>query len=225
MNIRFSIATFNLWKNCGDFPKRIFDIAQYLKDIDCVCLQEDYHDDTFSSSDEINKNLGFYKISLPLRSKIRDGKISSSNLTILSKYKINLLDIIYFNKNQNDERGGQIVQIEHNGKKILIVNTHLTNLSLKLRMEQIRIINFYLQKFKGDITIICGDMNATENSREIKKIKRCGYNSQNKLPTYQNNLILDYIFYKTNLELEVESVISIKNLSDHYCLRNSFQWH
>ena len=224
MKTSFKIATYNLWKNCGDFPKRITKIGEKLKDLDCICLQEDYQDMKFSSSDTINEMLGFYKLSLPLRQKKRAGKDSSSNLTILSRYPILNLEEVYVNKNQDDERAAQIIQLQISNINIVIVNTHLTNLSYQGRMNQIEIIKYKLEKYQGDITIICGDLNSNINSKEVKKILRCGYNLVNRLPTYKNDLMLDYIFYKSDIELEIESKILIKNLSDHYCLENSFSW-
>ncbi len=224
MNKTFNIASYNLWKNCGKFPKRIHKIGAKLDNLDCICLQEDYDDKEFSSSNSINEALGFYKTTLPLRAKKRDGKNSNSNLTILSKYKITHLEDIYFNKNEEDERGAQLIQIEVNNKKILIVNTHLTNLSYQGRINQIEIIRYKLENYTSDMTIICGDMNSNANSKEIKKIKRCGYNSINQLATYKDDLMLDYIFYKSNFDVDVKSKISIKDLSDHYCLENSFIW-
>ena len=224
MNQIFNIASYNLWKNCGKFPKRIHKIGDKLNNLDCICLQEDYDDTEFSSSDKINDTLGFYKITLPLRIKKRDGKKSSSNLTILSKYELKHLEDIYFNKNEDDERGAQIVQLKLGNKKILIINTHLTNLSHQGRMNQIEIIRYKLENYKSDMVIICGDMNSNANSKEIKKIKRCGYNTVNELATYEEDMILDYTFYKSNFDVNVKSRISIKDLSDHYCLENSFNW-
>ncbi len=224
MKNSFSIATYNLWKNCGDFPKRIFKIADHLKNIDCICFQEDYHYNNFSSSDTINETLQYNKLTLPIREKKRNGEKSSSNLTILSKYEITLLENIYFNKNKEDERGTQIVQLSVENKKIILINTHLTNLNQEQRIEQIRIIKYTLEEYRSDISIFCGDMNATIESKEIKIIKRCGYNSKNQLPTYEDNLILDYIFYKSRLNIEIDSEIIIKKHSDHYCLQNNFSW-
>ncbi len=45
MNIK--IATFNIWKDCGDFPNRIFKISKHLKDINVICFQEDFHSKKF----------------------------------------------------------------------------------------------------------------------------------------------------------------------------------
>jgi|GEM_PF-1890421 len=223
MKNKFKIATYNLWKNCGLFPQRIDSIAQYLTKLDCICFQEDYHSDSFSSSDIINNRLNLYKVTLPIRQKQRDGILSSSNLTILSKHEITILDGLIFNKIGEDERGAQIVQVTINETKIIIVNTHLTNLSQQLRMDHIEIIRLKLQDYTSEMIVICGDMNSTPQSKEIRKIQRCGYNSINQEVTYEGKLILDYIFYKSNFEVKIKSKIIIKNLSDHHCLKNSFR--
>lgn len=67
MSSNFNIATFNLWKNCGDFPNRIHEIPKLLKDLDCICFQEDFNSKDFSSSNTINKKLNFHQVSLPIR--------------------------------------------------------------------------------------------------------------------------------------------------------------
>jgi endonuclease/exonuclease/phosphatase family metal-dependent hydrolase len=220
----FNIATFNLWKNCGDFPNRIYEIPKLLDEIDCICLQEDFNSSEFSSSKTINKKLNYHEITLPIRKKIRDGKLSTSNLTILSKYKPKDTIEIVFDKDSDDERGALFIQLEHKGKKISILNTHLTNLNQHARIKQIvKLINTINCK-KSDLFLICGDMNATPPSKEIRLIKNCGFSSSNDKSTYNEGLILDYIFYKTNFRLENKSDIIIKNLSDHHCLKNSFFW-
>ncbi len=220
----FNIATFNLWKNCGDFPNRIYEIPNFLNDLDCICLQEDFNSPEFSSSKTINKKLNYHEITLPIRKKQRDKIPSTSNLTILSKHKPKNIKEIIFDKNSEDERGALFIQLEHKGKKISILNTHLTNLSQHARVKQIvKLINTINCK-KSDLFLICGDMNATPPSKEIKLIKNCGFTSTNDKATYNEGLILDYIFYKTNFRVENKSDIIIKNLSDHHCLKNSFLW-
>jgi len=220
----FNIATFNLWKNCGEFPNRIYEIPNQLKDLDCICLQEDFNSSDFSSSETINKKLNYHHITLPIRKKLRDGKLSTSNLTILSKYKPLKVKKIIFDENPEDERGALFIRLEHKGKKISILNTHLTNLNQASRVKQIiKLINTINCK-KGDLFLICGDMNATPPSKEIKLIKNCGFLTSNEEATYNEGLILDYIFYKTNFRFKHKSEVIIKRLSDHFCLKNCFQW-
>ena len=49
---KLNIATYNIWKNDGDFPQRIFNFKTKLEstDINIFCFKEDYNSDEFSSS-------------------------------------------------------------------------------------------------------------------------------------------------------------------------------
>lgn len=224
MKNKFKIATFNLWKDCGEFPSRIEKIGDYLTKLDCICFQEDYHSDSFNSSDTINKTLNMQKYTLEIRKKNRDGILSSSNLTILSKIKPSKIDKLIFDKDGEDERGALIVEIEYNEKNILILNTHLTNFDHKRRMEHIYQIKNTLDKKTADLIILCGDMNSVPNSKEVQCIKRHGFIDYNNNPTYEKGLTLDYILSKSNFPIQVKSKIIIQNLSDHHCLQNKFVW-
>jgi endonuclease/exonuclease/phosphatase family metal-dependent hydrolase len=224
MKNKFKIATFNLWKDCGEFPSRIEKIGDYLTKLDCICFQEDYHSDSFNSSDTINKTLNMQKYTLEIRKKNRDGILSSSNLTILSKIKPSKIDKLIFDKDGEDERGALIVEIEYNEKNILILNTHLTNIDQKKRIEHIYQIKNTLDKKTADLIILCGDMNSVPNSKEVQCIKRHGFIDYNNNPTYEKGLTLDYILSKSNFPIQVKSKIIIQNLSDHHCLQNKFVW-
>ncbi len=224
MKNKFKIATFNLWKDCGDFPNRIEKIAKYLTKLDCICFQEDYNSEKFSGSDMINKTLNMEKITLEIRKKDRDGILSSSNLTILSKIKPSKIDSFIFDKDGEDERGALVIEISYNKKNILILNTHLTNFDQKRRMEQIYQIKKYIDKKDFDLIILCGDMNSIPNSKELECIKQHGFIDNNNNPTYEEGLILDYILSKSNFPIQVKSKILVQNLSDHHCLQNKFIW-
>lgn len=215
----FKIATYNIWKNDGDFPKRIYEIPSILSDIDIVCFQEDYEDKEFCSSDIINKKLKKIKISTITRKKKRDDKLSSSNLTILSAYPIKLLDEIYFKKDEDEQRACQFCEISIDNKKIILANTHLCHISNKNREKQIKKILKKMENFKGDIYLLCGDLNTTPNSKEIKKIDK-SFISKNIESTYFNGDILNYIFIKSKLDLKIKPLIIPSKLSDHYCLIN-----
>lgn len=224
MKNKFKIATFNLWKNEGDFPKRIYKIPEYLKKLDCICFQEDFSSEKFCSSDTINKVLKLEKTTLSIRKKDRKGVISSSSLTILSKLKANNIEKLIFDENGEDERGALIIEITLNGKNILVVNTHLTNLDQKKRIEQIDQIKNHLDQKEADLITVCGDMNSLPSSKEIQCIKRNGFIDYNSNPTYEEGLILDYILSKGNFAYKVKSKIVVQNLSDHHCLQNKFIW-
>ncbi len=224
MKNKFRVATFNLWKDCGEFPKRIEKIAPYLKKVDCICFQEDFHSERFCSSDIINKDLNLEKTTLSIRKKNRNGVLSSSNLTILSKYKSTNIETLYFDKNGKDERGALIVEFEIDEKRFLVLNTHLTNLDHRRRMEQIHTIQECINKKNADIFIVCGDMNSVPNSKELQCIKKEGFSDFNHSATYEEDLVLDYILSKAKFSYLVKSKILIEDLSDHYCLQNKFMW-
>ena len=148
MNNKIKIATFNIWKNDGEFPNRIFKLNNELKsnNFDIICLQEDYESEEFSSSKYLNKSLEFNYISTKTRRKVRNNQLSSSNLTILSKYEIKLIDEIFFNKNEKEERACQIIEVNIKDKKILLINTHLSHISEQERISQIKKILQYSQQ-------------------------------------------------------------------------------
>ena len=171
MSKKIKVATFNIWKNDGDFPNRIYKLNDELKEknFDIICLQEDYESKEFSSSKYLNKSLDFNYISTRTRKKKRNNKLSSSNLTILSKHKIQLIDEIFFEKGEKEERACQIIEVEVKSKKILLVNTHLSHISSKQRVIQIKAILNGIKHYYPfyDVTMFCGDLNALPNSKEI----------------------------------------------------------
>ncbi|MCV6606847.1 MAG: endonuclease/exonuclease/phosphatase family protein [Campylobacterales bacterium] len=219
----FSIATFNIWKNEGDFPKRILENSKELQDIDIICLQEDYNDEEFSSSEVINQDLSFYRTSMVTREKKRDGKVSSSNLTILSRFPITNVKEIYFNEGEDEERGAQFVEILIENKKIALCNTHLCHISSENRIEQITKIQEEMNNNRSDISIFLGDLNGTPNSPEIEIIKTC-FQRVSTDSTYKDGEIYDYIFYKSLLNLSVKAEVKKTVLSDHYILKNQFSY-
>lgn len=224
---RINIATYNIWKDDGDFPKRIYDLSNELKDnkFDIICLQEDYNSESFSSGKFLNIELDFNYISTSTRVKIRNGKNSSSNLTVLSKYETKLLQEIYFDKDGPEERAFQIIEIEIKKNKVLLINTHLCHISSQTRYQQMQLILNHLRNYNNyDITFLCGDFNAQPNSKEIKLIREMGFKDKNIQQSHENGIIIDYIFYKTkNIPLSIKSKIILKEYSDHYCLINSFR--
>lgn len=225
---KFTIASYNIYKDDGDFPNRIYELSHKInsKKFDVICLQEDFESKEFSSSRFLNNNLGFNYITTRTRQKIRKDILSSSNLTIMSKYDISLLEEIYFNKNEKEERACQIIEVIINKSKLLLVNTHLSHISSKERALQIEQILNYIKKYdKYDITMFCGDLNAQPNSDEIELIRKKGFKDKNIQHSHENGVIIDYIFYKTNIdEIQVKSKIVLKSFSDHYCLVNKFEY-
>ena len=193
----FTIASYNIYKDDGDFPNRIYELSEKItsKKFDVICLQEDFESKEFSSSKYLNTNLGFNYITTRTRQKIRNNILSSSNLTIMSKYEITLLEEVYFNKNESEERAFQIIEVKIDNSKLLLVNTHLSHISSEERIYQIEQILNYLEKYnKYDITMFCGDLNAQPNSFEIDLICKKGFKDKNIQHSHENGVIIDYIF-------------------------------
>ena len=224
---KLTIATFNLNKDEGEFPDRIYGLSNiiYKNRFDIICLQEDYNSSRFSSSKFLNLELDYNYISTKSREKNRNGVNSSSNLTVLSKYEIKLLDEIYFHKGKEEERTCQFLEIEYNDYKVLLVNTHLCHLSLRNRNEQIKTILEKINSIKKhDILLFCGDFNAIPSYPEIEKIKEFGFKDINNEFTHEDKVILDYIFYKTYLKTKIDSKVLLKGFSDHHCLVNTIRF-
>lgn len=222
---KLNIATFNIDKDSGKFPERIHHLSNiiYKNRFDVLCLQEDFDSNRFSSGKFLNIELDYNYITTKTRQKVRNGVESSSNLTILSKYPIELLEEIYFNKTKDEERACQIVKIKYNDYDFVLINTHLCHLSSKNRVEQINTILDCSKKHKYDIKFLCGDLNVLPNYAEAQMIRDFGFIDDNKEFTHEDKVTLDYIFHKTKLKLSTESKILLKGFSDHHCLLNSFK--
>lgn len=221
---QIKIATFNINKEEMDFPNRIFKLENHIthNSFDILCLQEDYKSNTFSSSDEVNKNINFYKYTLGTREKRRKGILSSSNLTILSSFKASFVESIYFDEIKNEQRAALFVCYKIEDKSILVVNTHLCHLEETNRLVQIKgILNKINSYEEIDEVIICGDLNSKPNSKVIKLLKENGFTFNNNEFTALRKEIIDYILYK-NLKC-LESKIILKEFSDHFCLYNQLE--
>ena len=218
-----NIATFNINKNGGDFPNRIYKLADVIGSykIDIIAFQEDFTSDKFSSSDILNAKLKLYKYTLKTREKIRDGIKSSSNLTILSKFKAEKIDNIYFNNIKNEQRAALFLTIKIDNQKLLIINTHLCHLDTKNRIYQLKKIleKIYTQNIKN--IILCGDLNSTPNSNELKLLKNEKFNYFNKEHTAIRAKTIDYILLKGNITSKKCEVVLKNQYSDHYCIINA----
>ena len=216
----FNIATFNIAKDEKAFPKRIYALAKesLLKSFDIICLQEDYKSIDFYSSKVINQKLNFNSISTSIRKKMRNYKFSSSNITLLSRHKIKLLEEIIFDEEGLDERACHICKIKCKDCKIIVANTHLTHIDSDTRLQQIDTIIEKLEAYKDQTIFLCGDLNANPNSQEIQRFLEAGFVYDNTQSTHEDDEILDYILYKSPSSLNIESSICLKEYSDHYCL-------
>ena len=219
------LATFNINKDEGDFPKRIYDLSDAIKKhrVDIICLQEDYCAKEFHSAKCINLELDYHMVSSITRKKDRANILSSSNLTVLSKHPIRLLEEVYIHQGKENERCCQIVEVKHNAHQYLLLNTHLCHLSSRNRLEHLHNIFETIKKYFYEQIFFCGDFNALPLYQEICSIKEWGFETHNSQFTHEDKVILDYIFFKSRKKrLKVRSDIVLKNFSDHYCLVHHF---
>ena len=82
------IATFNIDKNHGNFPNRVYSLSNIISKykFDIICLQDDFDSKSFSSSKFINLELDYNYSTTKVNQLDEKDEICSSNLTILSKY-------------------------------------------------------------------------------------------------------------------------------------------
>ena len=219
------IATFNINKDEGDFPQRIYNLSDIIKEqrVDIICLQEDYCAKQFHSAKCINLELDYHMISSVTRAKNRANILSSSNLTILSKHPIRLLNEVYIHQGKEHERCCQIVEVKRNEHRYLLLNTHLCHLSSRNRLEHLENIFESIKKYSYEQIFFCGDFNALPIYKEIQTMKEYGFETHNNEFTHEDKVTLDYIFFKSrNKRLKVRSDIVLKKFSDHYCLVHHF---
>ncbi len=67
-------------------------------------------------------------------------------------------------------------------------------------------------------------LNSLPLYNEINIIKENGFEDKNRDFTHQEKVILDYIFHKSDLKLNIESKVMLKDFSDHFCLINTFKF-
>ena len=119
--------------------------------------------------------------------------------------------------------------IEKDGKKIMVVNVHLSPDGLKGEGKRLKEI-YSLLTFIGDRenVIVMGDFNAEPDSSIYKIMEDVGFRSAMKekygkekytFPRHKPNMTLDYIWVRGN-QLKVKKVkrIGTKGASDHYGL-------
>jgi endonuclease/exonuclease/phosphatase family metal-dependent hydrolase len=218
--LKLIVGTFNIYKDDGDFPNRILNLSKKIKDekFHILCLQEDYNSDSFSSSNIINQNMGYYKTTVETRKKIRNNQLSSSNLTILSMYKPIKIERLELSEDKNEQRVALFVMYEINNHAILFVNTHLCHINKQNRIKQIEKIIKKIDSINCDKLVLCGDFNATPNSEVLDILQKYKMNYINNKITTLRGKIIDYICTK-NIKI-VSSSIVLKEFSDHFCVKS-----
>lgn len=163
------VLTLNIWKDEGDYDRRMSLITSQLPQLNCdiVCLQEVYSageraPSIFENLSGITGLTGFHS---PARHKRRQGQWSSSGLAVLSHWPIQAAEPFALSSNPLDgERIAQIVDIDTPHGPLRVVNLHLTHLTgpdgATLRHAQLaEIQRRALTQWTGPI-VFAGDFNA-----------------------------------------------------------------
>ena len=178
-----SIITINTWKCDGNYDRRLILLSAQLKALqaDVIACQECFVSEE-AGSDTLQflaKELAMQAFFLPARFRkriFRGNWVNSfSGLGILSRCPLTPLQSYTLPEvTGDDERKLQLAEITLPGSRnLLIANTHLTHLrNVEMRCQQAAFVADLTSSFSDyNYRVICGDMNATPDSREIKMIK------------------------------------------------------
>lgn len=180
------IATFNTWKNEGDYLRRLDLIAAGLRGegLDVLCCQESFRtaDGEYDTASNLAGKLGMNFTFSAARKKNRkfQGKKtdSFSGLAILTGSRAWVLSSGSFLLPGNYHDNGRVAQyavIRKNGSTILIFNLHLSHLKngRDLRRRQLQSVMLHpILNQQHDVILICGDFNAGPEAEELNILKK-----------------------------------------------------
>jgi len=194
-------------------------INEYLQDYDIVVLQE-----AFEKKCLPILTPGFNHVIYPSK---QDKQISNG-LLILSKYKIEYSETIFFDSCIGIDcvasKGATLFQITKDSIKYQFITTHLQSGNGKsfdkIRLSQIRQIKELMLKnwSFGVRQILIGDLNqnkGVEKFERLLNLKNCNENGCTWFSGTETQL-LDYIL--SNFELSTFSIETVQ-LSDHFPIR------
>lgn len=242
--MRITLATINTWKCEGEYFKRLELFGKQLSayPLDVLCCQEVFSlcDDTISTEKYLKKELALPSFYFPSRKKERfinnkkllsfSGLCTYTNSLVLEEKQFYLSTHIH-----DGDRTAQVLIVIKEGRKIAIINTHLTHLKheSELRVRQMTEILRHINFDGYDIVFICGDLNDIPESRVIEKLtKEYLFKSvlENYPPTMGDKCI-DYIFYKSKTNIDVlEAKLILNNSekgifpSDHFGVLATFKF-
>ena len=177
------IATFNTWKNEGDYLTRIDAIGAALArlELDVIVLQECFYAPAINADTAacVARALGLHVSRAPMREKARtmDGTevLSRADLAILTREAP--LDVAFAPLSPDPRDGERLVlraDLALGNQRIRVVNVHLTHLrdtaASEVRSMQAReTLSFARSNWKEPI-IIAGDLNAVSWSPSLSPL-------------------------------------------------------
>jgi endonuclease/exonuclease/phosphatase family metal-dependent hydrolase len=174
------LVTINTWKCDGAYHRRLDHLQRSLHHLrpDVICCQEVFQsrDGQYHTGRFLADRLGLNVQSLPLRRKKRrlNGawRDSYSGLAILSSWTIATHTALCLPTRPEDgDRYALLAVLQQAGNSVLVINTHLSHLpdAASLRIAQLETILSQPEIRAGhDAVFLCGDLNATPQSREVQ---------------------------------------------------------
>ncbi|MCK9508466.1 MAG: endonuclease/exonuclease/phosphatase family protein [Pigmentiphaga sp.] len=228
------VMTYNL--RFGEMAS-LEEMAVYIKDRnpDIVALQEcDWKTNRERALHQNGKafvnELAYHTGMFGLYGKAIDYRDGYYGVGILSKYPIVKSERIFLPNPEpkTEQRILLIAEIElPNKSNITFISTHLEVSSVKVRKEQIAFINSKIKEINTAV-ILAGDLNATPDSKEIKKGFDTWFNATDTAYTfasYKPEIKIDYIlgYPHEHFSLIQTAVDTTCTLSDHFPVSSIIQ--
>ena len=193
------------------FPT-LFDIIDFLKnsDADIICLQE------VNESAKVGFQVSSLKEELGMNSHYGANVVntnSSYGLVTYSKYKIISKNHVYLTS-KNEQRGLLHTVIDVRGKKVNIINLHLSA-NTEEQKVQLKEVQEYIDNLGDETYIIAGDFNEPETSLNNVVDVAKELDKSNTLTFSLGIERIDYIFTSSDVE-SIDYNVLMKKMSDHY---------
>ncbi|WP_158702727.1 endonuclease/exonuclease/phosphatase family protein [Paenibacillus faecalis] len=156
------IATYNIWNSDYLFDGRLKNICDEINHVkpDIINLQEVRYKSKIDSSIIINKIVEETDYQFFYFEKYHN---ENEGLAVLSRRPLTEMEVNWDRKDV-DNCNAMMVQIEVDGKKLLVGNLHLDYSSVLNREKQIVEIVTWMSEKKADYYFLCGDFNSDETS-------------------------------------------------------------
>ncbi|CAF1324607.1 unnamed protein product [Rotaria sordida] len=257
-NNTLSVCTFNILapcykrlssekdrESCYDslWQKRHLSIINLLQslEINLICLQEFwFKNPLFIQLYKSNLSSKYSFYTLQRTGFLDDGLailVDTNYLKVIDKYELKLNDI--------GNRIGLLLNLELNGKNILLINLHLTfphyRFERRLRLKQMNkflelIHNYQISKnlLNQCSIILCGDFNSSYHNDNVYQLVENHFQSSYKFIhgyephvthfTHRNEQLgVDFIFYKSNVLQPIASEL-IPRGCNHLVWNDQSQW-
>ena len=207
------IVSYNIHSGVDkDMFPTLFDTIDFLKnsDADIICLQE------VNESAKVGFQVSSLKEELGMNSHYGANVVnanSSYGLVTYSKYKIISKNHVYLSS-ENEQRGLLHTVIDVRGKKVNIINLHLSANTQEQEI-QLKEVQEFIDNLGDETYIIAGDFNEPDISLNDTIDVAKELEQSNTLTFSLGIERIDYIFTSSDVE-PIDYKVLIKKMSYHY---------